>query len=261
MSFTLDGRLSARRRDGYGPKVTERSTLPELARRALGENGVADALSAISAMRREADRLEAQHVTSAIQGGWSWSRVAGELGVSKQAVHRKHAQRVKDLGAMPKAKGPRGGRVLITSEARRTMQLAREEAQALGEPVLGTEHLLLGILRCRYTPAVKVLADLGVRLADARGATQPTIEVDAGEAVPNGFAQEESVGKRASVSKHARAVLERSLHEAVERGDGYLSVEHLLLALIRDEHSGAARTLERLEVSPLDVRRRLELAL
>ncbi|MGI8593423.1 MAG: Clp protease N-terminal domain-containing protein, partial [Solirubrobacteraceae bacterium] len=221
----------------------------------------ADALRALTAMRREADRLEAQHVTSAIQGGWSWSRVAGELGVSKQAVHRKHAQRVKDLRAVPKAKGPRGGRVLITSEARRTMQLAREEAQALGEPVLGTEHLLLGILRCRYTPAVKVLQDLGVRLAEARGATQPTIEAVGAEPVPNGFAQEESVGKRASVSKHARAVLERSLHEAVERGDGYLSVEHLLLALIRDEHSGAARTLERLEVSPLEVRRRLELAL
>ena len=241
--------------------MTERSTLPDLAQRALGEKGVADALRALTALRREAARLEAQHVTSAIQGGWSWSRVAGELGVSKQAVHRKHAQRVKDLGAMPKAKGPRGGRVLITSEARRTMQLAREEAQALGEPVLGTEHLLLGILRCHYTPVVKVLEGLGVRLTEARGATQPTLEAEQGEPLPNGFAQEEREGKRASVSRHARAVLERSLHEAVERGDGYLSVEHLLLALIRDEHSGAARTLERLEVSPVEVRRRLELAL
>ena len=244
--------------------MTERSTISELARRVSGENGIADALRAISALRREADRLEAQHVTSAIQGGWTWSRVAGEIGVSKQAVHRKHAQRIKHAGSMAGAMAgtaePRGGRVLITGEARQAMQLAREEAKALGDPVLGTEHLLLGILGCRYSPATKVLEGLGVRLVDARGATQPTIEAVEGEPIPGAFADEEQGGRRATVSKHARAVLQRSLHEAVERGEGYLTVEHLLLALIRDEHGGGARTLESLEVSPLEVRRRLEQA-
>ena len=54
----------------------------------------AEALAAVVSLRRLADRLEAASVKAAIEQGWSWARVAQCLGVSKQAVHKKHARRL-----------------------------------------------------------------------------------------------------------------------------------------------------------------------
>ncbi len=51
-------------------------------------------LRAVAALRRLTEQLEDLQVTSARQQGWSWAEVAGALGVSKQAVHKKHAGRV-----------------------------------------------------------------------------------------------------------------------------------------------------------------------
>ena len=53
-----------------------------------------EALAAVVALRRLADRLEAAAVQAAVDQGWSWARVAEALGVTKQAVHKKHARRV-----------------------------------------------------------------------------------------------------------------------------------------------------------------------
>lgn len=58
---------------------------------------------------------------------------------------------------------PGGGpKILVTSEARRAIQLAREEAKRLGQPAVGTEHILLGILRSQDSYAVKALNALGI---------------------------------------------------------------------------------------------------
>jgi hypothetical protein len=54
----------------------------------------ADALAAVAALRRLADRLEDSAVESAMRAGWSWPQVAEALGVSRQAVHKKHARRL-----------------------------------------------------------------------------------------------------------------------------------------------------------------------
>ena len=54
----------------------------------------AAALAAVVALRQAADRLEAAAVQAAVDQGWSWSRIAVELGVTKQAVHKRHARRV-----------------------------------------------------------------------------------------------------------------------------------------------------------------------
>lgn len=59
----------------------------------------AEGLAAVVALRRLADRLEAGQVERAILDGWSWSDVAAALGVSRQAVHKKHAKRLKARGA------------------------------------------------------------------------------------------------------------------------------------------------------------------
>lgn len=58
----------------------------------------AEGLAAVVALRRLADRLEAGQVERAIVDGWSWREVAAALGVSRQAVHKKHAKRLKALG-------------------------------------------------------------------------------------------------------------------------------------------------------------------
>ena len=54
----------------------------------------AEGLAAAVALRRLADRLEAEHVERAIRDGWTWAQVAEALGVSRQAVHKKHARRL-----------------------------------------------------------------------------------------------------------------------------------------------------------------------
>ena len=54
----------------------------------------ADALAAVSALRRLADRLEDAAVEHAMRSGWGWPRVAEALGVTRQAVYKKHAKRL-----------------------------------------------------------------------------------------------------------------------------------------------------------------------
>jgi FixJ family two-component response regulator len=64
-------------------------------------------LEAVVALRRTLEALEAAQVENAIVAGWSWAQIADVLGVSKQAVHRKHAKRIKGKypGEPPKGKG------------------------------------------------------------------------------------------------------------------------------------------------------------
>jgi hypothetical protein len=64
----------------------------------------ADALAAVGALRRLADRIEDAAVEQALVAGWSWSDVAEALGVTRQAVHKKHAVRLRHIR---KAKGAR----------------------------------------------------------------------------------------------------------------------------------------------------------
>jgi hypothetical protein len=56
--------------------------------------GIADGLAAVVALRALADRLEDAEVERAMRAGWSWSETAEALGVTRQAVHKKHAKRL-----------------------------------------------------------------------------------------------------------------------------------------------------------------------
>ena len=58
----------------------------------------AEGFAAALALRKLADRLEAGQVERAVAEGWSWAEIAAALGVSRQAVHKKHARRVRALG-------------------------------------------------------------------------------------------------------------------------------------------------------------------
>jgi hypothetical protein len=58
----------------------------------------ADALAAVAALRRLADRIEDAAVEQAMRAGWTWPQVAEALGVTRQAVHKKHAKRLITAG-------------------------------------------------------------------------------------------------------------------------------------------------------------------
>jgi hypothetical protein len=58
----------------------------------------ADRLAAVVALRRLADRVEDAEVERALRAGWTWSQVAEALGVTRQAVHKKHARRLGPAG-------------------------------------------------------------------------------------------------------------------------------------------------------------------
>lgn len=219
---------------GDAPRVME------LARRALGEHGTGDALRAVAALRRELDRLESMHVAAAVHAGWSWSRVARELGVTKQAAHRKHAQRVRDLHALGEpVAGGTAPRLPVAEGTRRAIQLAREEARALGAGLLGPEHLLLGVIRTDSQPATAVLEAEGVSLEAAR---------EAAASAPAGDPS------RPAVSPDARATLDRAVREAIGRGETRLETWHVLLALAHEQE----QLLRHVGADPGKVRAALE---
>jgi hypothetical protein len=66
-----------------------------------------EGLEAVVALRRTLEALEAAQVENAFVAGWSWARIAEVLGVSKQAVHKKHARRIRETypGDPPRRKG------------------------------------------------------------------------------------------------------------------------------------------------------------
>jgi len=218
--------------------------LGDLLRRAVSTEDPDDALRAITVLRGELDRLERDHVSCARVAGSSWSSIADALGITRQAAQKRHR------GATPaQTSGPAPIRtVLVTAPARMAVRLGRQEARALGSDVVGSEHLLLGVLRSGDHTAAKILHELGVSLDDARSAAQPTL-ID-------GQPTEQPSGKD-GISAYARSVLEQSLREAVGRGEGFIGPEHLLLALLREDAGGAARTLNGLGIDPDVVRQRL----
>jgi ATP-dependent Clp protease ATP-binding subunit ClpA len=232
-------------------------TIEQLARDATRQVDPDEALRGLTALRRELDGLEPELVARALRTGSSWSRIAAALGVSKQAAHRKHREVLThDVG------GPASheGKILVTAEARRCVQLARHEARALGQSAVGTEHLLLGILRCRRSHAVSALQSLGVTLERARAELQPTI-IDAGdgEPDPHGNAGAPRVfRRRKDITHHAQRILEGALREAINLRDGYIGVEHLLLALLTDRRNGAVQTLEAMHCTTAQIRAELD---
>ena len=131
----------------------------------------------------------------------------------------------------------------FTERARRSIVLAQEEAQRLGNNYIGTEHLLLGIISEGESVAAKVLENLGINLQKVRG------EVESIVGKGNASSQQEMV-----FTPRAKRVIELAFEEARALAHNYIGTEHLLLGLVREGEGVAARVLSNLGVDPAKIR-------
>jgi ATP-dependent Clp protease ATP-binding subunit ClpC len=124
----------------------------------------------------------------------------------------------------------------FTERARQVVVLAQEEARDLKHNYIGTEHLLLGLLREGDGVAARVLNGLDVSLDDVRGEIMRIV----------GEGEHEAQGQ-IPFTPRAKKVLELALREALSLGHNYIGTEHILLGLVRESEGVAARILNDLD--------------
>jgi ATP-dependent Clp protease ATP-binding subunit ClpA len=120
----------------------------------------------------------------------------------------------------------------FTERARQVIVLAQDEARTLEHDYIGTEHLLLGLLREQDGVAGRLLSSLGITIDDVR--SQVLRIVGTGDEVASG---------QMPFTPRAKRVLELALREALSLGHDYIGTEHLLLGLVREHDGVAARIL------------------
>src|SRR3989442_1690726 len=127
-----------------------------------------------------------------------------------------------------------GSRVFerFTERARQVVVLAQDEARALKHNYIGTEHILLGLLREEEGLAARVLESLDITVEEVRA--QVARIVGQGDEVTTG---------QIPFTPRAKKVLELALREALSLGHNYIGTEHILLGLVRENEGVAARIL------------------
>jgi ATP-dependent Clp protease ATP-binding subunit ClpC len=120
----------------------------------------------------------------------------------------------------------------FTERARRVVVLAQEEARMLDHNWIGTEHILLGLIREGEGVAAKTLESLGISLDAVRQQVEEII--GQGQQAPSGHIP---------FTPRAKKVLELSLREALQLGHNYIGTEHILLGLIHEGDGVAAQVL------------------
>jgi ATP-dependent Clp protease ATP-binding subunit ClpA len=197
--------------------------LSRLAAEAAGAPTPGDALRKLADLRVEVEAFERRQVAHALAEGATFAAIARDLGLTRQAVHR----RFRDLSTQPP--------LLTAPDVRRIMRYAREEATALGAEDLAGEHVLLAVLRA---------SDLaGAGLERAR------TQVEAATPRRRLFHRDPDSG-----GGDLRALLIAPAREARARGSRRIEVEHLLLGTLDDSSGGASRTLRALGVDPAVIR-------
>ena len=120
----------------------------------------------------------------------------------------------------------------FTERARQVVVLAQDEARALKHNYIGTEHILLGLLREEEGLAARVLESLDITVERVRA--QVVRIVGSGEEVTSG---------QIPFTPRAKKVLELGLREALSLGHNYIGSEHILLGIARENEGVAARML------------------
>ena len=137
----------------------------------------------------------------------------------------------------------------FTDQARQVVALAQDEARLLNHDYIGTEHILLALIRQGTGIAAGALESLGIRLAAARRQVEEII----------GLGQQDLPRGRIPLTPRAKKTLELALREAIALGNTSIGTEHILLGLIRggDGQSPAIQFLNGQGVVPNRVRQQV----
>ena len=135
----------------------------------------------------------------------------------------------------------------FTDRARRVVVLAQEEARILNHDYMGTEHLLLGLLREPEGIGARTLEALGISLETVRHSVEDVVGV--GDSAP---------GSNIPFTPRAKTVLEISFRESLNLGHNHVGTEHLLLGLIGESEGVAAQVLVRLGAELTAVRQEVD---
>jgi ATP-dependent Clp protease ATP-binding subunit ClpC len=120
----------------------------------------------------------------------------------------------------------------LTERARKVLYLAQEEAFRFGHPYIGTEHILLGLLREGQGIAFRALENLGIQVNEVTKAVELLIG-----------RHENIISKEISYTPRGKKVLELSFEEARQMGHSYVGTEHLLIGLVKEGEGLAAQVL------------------
>jgi len=131
----------------------------------------------------------------------------------------------------------------FTQRARRVLSLAHEEAERLHHNYIGTEHLLLGLIREEGGVAGRVLRELGLDPARVKETVERLTGVG------------RHAGGKIELAPSTEQVLQLAIEEARRMGHHYIGTEHLLLGLVRQGEGVAIDVLRRLGITPEQVRR------
>ncbi len=134
----------------------------------------------------------------------------------------------------------------FTDRSRRVVILAQEEARIFNHASIGTEHLLLGILKEGENVGARALVALGLSL--------PAVQQSVEEVVGSGG---QAAAGHIPFTPRARRVLELALREALQLGHAHIGPEHLLLGLVRDGGGVGAQVLAGFGADAMAVRRRV----
>lgn len=134
----------------------------------------------------------------------------------------------------------------FTEKAQHVIYYAQEEARAMNYPAVGTEHLLLGILREGESVASKALTNMGVDLHKTREIVLQLLSPG-----------QDPVGDEIAITPRVKKVLVLAQDEAAHWGVNYIGTEHLLLGILREGEGVASQVLAQLGVEPEKVRKQV----
>jgi hypothetical protein len=215
---------------------TPEQRLCRLAQEAADAQDPLRALETLVELRGELEAFTRAQVERALRAGRSFSDVARASRISRQAAHR----RFRDLAGPPAHSGP----LAATEQARRVFRAAREEALKAKATAVGSEHVLIAVLRCRGD-AAQALVREGVTLETARACARG-LAADRGHAAGAG-APPAGLG----------GVLRAAKRVAITRGERSLDVNAVLLGALADPHGGARRVLTVLAADLASIRSQL----
>jgi hypothetical protein len=135
----------------------------------------------------------------------------------------------------------------FTDRARRVVVLAQEEARMLNHNYIGTEHILLALIREGGGIAAQALASLGITEEAARQQVEQIV----------GRGQQDPSGGHIPFTPRAKKTLQLSMREAIALGHAYIGTEHILLGLVREGDSPAMQVLNGLGIDPVRVRQQV----